>query len=80
MLQETYSTPDIELAWRKDWERPMYFCHGSNHSRGVLLLFAKNVDVKVKEEVKDVDGRFILSKGLIWDMRLSIGNVYFPTR
>ena len=43
----------------------MYFCHGPNHSRGVLLLFAKNVDVKVEEVVKDVDGRFILLKGLI---------------
>ena len=54
----------------------MYFCHGSNHSRGALLLFAKNVDVKVEEVVKDVDGRSILLKGLIGDMRLLIGKVY----
>ena len=37
-LQETCSTRDIENIWRKQWKVEMFFSHGSNHSRGVLVL------------------------------------------
>ena len=41
-LQETYSTKEVENVWKKQWKGGMYFSHGSEHSRGVLVLI-KNV-------------------------------------
>ena len=35
LLQETYSTPDVEEVWKKEWGGSMIFNHGSNHSRGL---------------------------------------------
>lgn len=37
-LQETYSTKEIENIWKKQWKGKMFFSHGSEHSRGVLIL------------------------------------------
>ena len=37
-LQETYSTKEVENVWKKQWKGGMYFSHGSEHSRGVLVL------------------------------------------
>ena len=45
-LQETCSTRDIENIWRKQWKVEMFFSHGSNHSRGVLVLMKDNLDFK----------------------------------
>ena len=37
-LQETYSTPDVVGKWRFQWPGKMFYSHGTNHSRGVLIL------------------------------------------
>ena len=40
-LQETYSTTEIENECRYQWKGDMFFSHGSNHSKGVLILTKK---------------------------------------
>ena len=62
-LQETYSTLDVEDRWRLDWDGPMFFSHGSNHSRGVLVLFSPRLKFTTDEILLDNDGRYILIKG-----------------
>ena len=56
-LQETYSTRDIENIWRKQWKGEMFFSHGSNHSRGVLVLIKNNLDFKIHSTKVDSQGR-----------------------
>ena len=80
LLQETYSTPDIEDVWRRDWSGQMFFSHYTNHSRGVLILVAPQVDFKIEAIKSHVDGRYIFLKGVIQGLNLLLGNIYFPTR
>ena len=40
-LQETYRTAEIENEWKYQWKGDMFFSHGSNHSKGVLILTKK---------------------------------------
>ena len=80
LLQETYSTPDVEDTWKRDWDGQMIFSHGSNHSRGVLILVGSNVNLKVDQVVTDDEGRYIFLKGNISDFKFVLGCVYFPTR
>ena len=47
LLQETCSTRDIENIWRKQRKVEMFFSHGSNHKRGVLVLIKDNLDFKI---------------------------------
>ena len=37
-LQEIFSTPDVFDSWKFQWPGDMYYSHGSNHSKGVLVL------------------------------------------
>ena len=80
MLQETYSTYDIEEKWRKEWGGQVFYSHGSNHSKGVLILLKPGLNFKLDQVVKDDDGRFVLLKGDLLGYKLLLGNVYFPTR
>ena len=79
-LQETYSTLEVEEQWKKEWGGPMFFSHGSNHSKGVLILFSPHLDFKRGAVKIDEDGRYIIFKGEIQGAKFLLGNVYFPIR
>ena len=80
LLQETYSTEDVENQWKNEWEGSMIFSHGTNHSRGVLVLFSPELKYKLSNLVIDGDGRFILFRLETKEAKLVLGNLYFPTR
>ena len=79
-LQETYSTPDVEDTWRTQWQGKFYFSHGSNHSRGVLILARSDLDLRVKSIKADDDGRFIIMEAEIQDSSFLLVNVYAPNK
>ena len=56
-LQETHSTAEIE--WKYQWKGDMFFSHGSNHSKGVLILTKNDLDFRAKKVTTDKNGRFI---------------------
>ena len=43
-LQETYSTSEVENIWKSQWRGDIYFSHGSEHSRGVMILVKEGFD------------------------------------
>ena len=59
-LQETYSTLEVELAWKSQWGGDVLFLsHGSEPSRGVMILVKENFDCELKVCHIDSDGRYI---------------------
>ena len=59
-FQETYSTKEIENLWRKQAKGKLFFSHGTNHSKGVMILLSNSLDFEIKNELIDADGRFII--------------------
>ena len=47
-LQETYSSPDVEKLWKTQWKGDLYFAHGSERSRGVLILVKERLNFELK--------------------------------
>ena len=80
-LQETYSTRDIENIWSKQWKGEIFFSHGSNHSRGVLVLIRDNLDFKIHSAKVDSQGRYIfLEANIIQDSSYFLLNIYAPNK
>ena len=77
-LQETYSKPDVFQSWKFQWPGDMYFSHGSNHSKGVLLLIRETLQFELKSVRKDSHGRFIIVEALVQDSPVLLINVYAP--
>ena len=77
-LQETYSTTEIENEWRYQWKGDMFFSHGSNHSKGVLILTKNDLDFRAKKVTTDKNGRFIIMNAEIQDSQFLLGNLYAP--
>ena len=58
----------------------MFFSHGSNHSRGVLVLIKDNLDFKIHSSKVDSRGRYIFLDAYIQDSPYFLLNIYAPNK
>ncbi len=79
-LQETYSTTESEPIWNREWDGEVLFCHGTSHSKGVMILFRKGLDVKIRETCTDLRGRYIFTRVTIDSVDLQLLNIYAPNK
>ena len=72
-LQETYSTCDVYVVdkWRFQWPGKIFYSHGTNHSKGVMILVSDRFQFELKSEVQDEDGRYSLIDAIIQDAPFS---------
>ena len=63
LLQETYSTPQDENIWKKEWEGPTFFSSLNNHKCGVAILCTNNQNkLKASYENTHKPGRHLSIK------------------
>lgn len=77
-LQETYSTKSIETVWKSEWGGDVYYSHGTNHSRGTMILFNPKLPIHVDDIIADENGRFLLLKVTVYDTEIQLCNIYSP--
>ena len=77
-LQETYSTKSIETVWKSEWGGDVYYSHGTNHSRGAMILFNPKLPIHVDDIIADENGRFLLLKVTVYDTEIQLCNIYSP--
>ena len=61
-LQECYCSEDKQQDWDSEWGNKFIYSHGTNHSKGVMMLFSNKLDFKVLHERTDHEGRYIICK------------------
>ena len=79
-LQETHTTSSSESTWQREWPGEVFFCHGTNSSRGVAILFPPGMDIKVSHSLNDSQGRYLLLDTTIDDIPFTLINIYAPTK
>ena len=77
-LQETYSSAQNLKSWEAEWDGKMIGSHGTNHSRGVMILFKPKLDVNIEQIICDKNGRYILAEALIEGEKFVFLNIYAP--
>lgn len=78
MLQETYLTNDLIEKVNKEWKGKAVHNTGTNHSRGVSILFDPKLNNIELKEFKDDLGRKICVNCKIADKEYSFLNIYTP--
>ena len=58
----------------------MFVSHGSNHSRGVLILIKDNLDFKIHSTKVDSQSRYIFLDAYIQDSPYFLLNIYAPNK
>ena len=77
-LQETHSTLESEVKWKKTWEGGIYFSHGASNSTGVAILIRKNEDIKVDNIRTICQGRVLLMEITYNTIKYCLVNNYSP--
>ena len=79
-MQETYSSPDVENIWKTQWKGDLYFAHGSEHSRGVLILVKERLNFELKSCTQDKQGHYIILIGNVQEQPFVFVNIYAPNK
>ena len=77
-LQETFSTEQSINIWRLEWGGNIFYSHGSNHSKGVMILVNPRYQLEVMRSTKDKYGRSIILKIKLDIQNLVLAIVYAP--
>ena len=56
----------------------MAFSHGTNHSKGVMILIYPSLDCKSDKIITDKNGRFIIQKLSLDEQAIVLVNIYAP--
>ena len=75
-LQETHSTEECENTWQNEIKGQIFMSHGTEHSKGVMIIILCVLDFQVTKISKSPNGRFIFIDGLLDKKPLSLLNTY----
>ena len=78
LLQETHSIKGDERFWKVQWRGEVRYAHGTHNSKGVLIAFKDGVNLHIRTEIVDSDGRFIIIQAIIDKSNVVIVNYYIP--
>lgn len=56
-LQETFSTEQSINIWQSEWGGNIFYSHGSNHSKGVMILVNPRYQLEVIRSTKDKNSK-----------------------
>mgnify|MGYP000474178801 FL=1 len=58
----------------------LYFAHGSEYSRGVLILVKERLNFELKSSTHDKQGRYIILMGNVKEQQFVFVNIYAPNK
>ena len=64
-LQETHSSVETEKKQIDDFKDKVYYSHGKTNSCRVLIAIYGNLNICIKNKVKDYDGRVLTLEATI---------------
>ena len=47
-LQETYGMKEVEAIWKTQYKDKMFYSHGTNRSRGIMILIKDDLEFDLK--------------------------------
>ena len=71
---------EVVNIWKSQWRGDIFFSHGSEHSKGVMILLKENLDYEIKVHREDEQGRFVILKSLIQSQPFVFVNIYAPNK
>jgi len=77
-LQERYSSTQTIKVWEAERGGKIVESHGSNHSRGVMILFKLKINVSIEKFVRDKNGIYVSSEVYLDDEKFVFVNIYAP--
>ena len=70
----------VRFFFRSQWNIECLVSSGTLNSRGVAILFSKNIDCKIINSISDQDGNYIICDLSVADNKLTLINLFGPNK
>lgn len=80
LLQETHCAAAEEKIWLSEWGGQGYFNHSKSNARGVGILFSRNFNPRIQEQITDDEGRILILQFKRGENMITLANLYAPTQ
>ena len=77
-VQETFSTEQSINIWRSKWGGNIFYSHGSNHSKGVIILVNPRYQLEMIRSNKHKNRRSTILEIKLDNQNLVLANIYAP--
>ena len=77
-LQETHQKGAQRKKWEKEWIGKSRWCHGTDATTGVAILFRQHLDVRIISQEEDFGGRILRVTVEINSLKFQILTIYGP--
>jgi len=77
-VQETHSTFDNEVDWKREWQGDVFLSHKTSNSCGVGVLFSKSFNPQAVECEEIIKGRLLKVRVIYENVQLVFISVYAP--
>ena len=78
-LQETHFAPKDTFRLKVKGWNTIFHTNGPQKKAGVAILISDRLDFKLKTIARDTEGHYIILKGCIQQVDMTIINIYAPT-
>ena len=78
LLQDTHFTPELEDRIKREWGFDAYFSSYNSNSRGVAILINSNIEYKLVNVSKNINGIILVLCIKAFDKEFVIVNIYGP--
>ena len=75
-LQETHLKPQDTYRLRVRGRKNIFHTNGKQKKAGVAILIFDKIDLKIKKNVRDKEGHYIMIKGSIQEEDSTVVNIY----
>ena len=77
--QETHMAKTEHEKFKKmGFKNTFYSSYTGGHTRGVAILIANKIDFRLSKQIIDKEGRFVLVRGTLDSIEVTLLNVYRP--
>ena len=77
-LQDLHCVENMESVYKSEWGQNCIFSSNTTRSRGVTILFGKNLDFKIHQEKVDIEGNYVILDVTVENVRMTLGSIYGP--
>ena len=77
-LQETHFRPQDTYRLKVRGWKNTFHAKGTQKKAGVAILISDKIDVKIKKNIRDKEGLYIMIKGSVQEKDITIVNIYTP--
>ena len=78
-LQETHFRHRETYRWKVRGWKKLFHANGNQKKAGVAILISDKIDFKIKTITRDKEGHYIMIKGSIQEVDITIVIIYAPT-